>query len=105
MFAHNPRERVKPLSNRNVHHRGMCSSVIVDGREYRSPQELAVLVGGEHRIRWLRGPAKPLTELPCLCEVDVPNTLSEAGFDWRRGVDPMEYFAVPTAATSGTRSS
>jgi hypothetical protein len=30
----------------------------------------------------------------CLCPVDLEATLTRAGFHWRRGTDPMEWFVT-----------
>jgi hypothetical protein len=70
----------------------MCNSVFYQGREYQTPNQLAELVGGKAHIMWLDD--QPHDMNSCLCSVDLEATLKRAGFDWTRGVDPMEWTAL-----------
>ena len=78
----------------------MCNSVIDKGREYDTPRKLAEFIGGENKLVWqhqnpfARWPAgKDWHDLDlCLCGIDLAATLSNAGLNWHRGVDPMEHF-------------
>jgi len=69
----------------------MCNSVRYLDRVYATPAELAQLVGGQDRI--VRGDSINRDVSNCLCPVDLEATLERAGFDWHRGVDPMEWTA------------
>jgi hypothetical protein len=80
----------------------MCNSVFYCGREYKTPAELAVLVGGTDKLVW--GSQNPFVNWPadkdwhatdlCLCPIDLAATLANGGFKWTRGVDPMEWFVT-----------
>lgn len=80
----------------------MCDSVFCNGVEYSTPRKLAVLLGGEEKLVWQD--ANPFTPWPdgkdwkdldlCLCPVELAKTLSAAGFVYRRGDDPMEWFVT-----------
>jgi hypothetical protein len=79
----------------------MCNSVFFQNQEYRTPRQLAHLVGGEDKLVW--GNSNPFRNWPegknwrdldlCLCPIEMEATLSQVGFRWHRGADPMEYFA------------
>lgn len=79
----------------------MCNSVEYEGRVYGTPRQLAELIGGQDRLIW--SGESPFRNLPegkdwrdldlCLCAIELEKTLANAGFHWRRGQDPMEYFA------------
>lgn len=72
----------------------MCNSVIFEKREYRTPKELTALIGGEDALVWVQPLVPPdAVQQPCLCGVDLPQTLKRAGLRWRHGADPMEFFA------------
>ena len=80
----------------------MCNSVHFCGREYNSPAELAILVGGAEKLVWQT--QNPFVGWPpdkdwhamdlCLCPINLEATLSNAGFRWTRGADPFEWFVV-----------
>jgi hypothetical protein len=79
----------------------MCDSVFFENREYRSPRQLAELVGGEDKLVWqTANPFRKWSEGKnwrdldvCLCPINLEATLQQAGFGWRRGEpDPMEVF-------------
>jgi hypothetical protein len=76
----------------------MCNSVRYQDREYQTPTQLAELVGGEVHIAWLAG--RPHDMSGCLCPVDLEETLQQAGFHWRRGVDPMEWTAFKSSGAA-----
>ena len=75
----------------------MCNSVHLGTREFNSPRALAVLLGGTEKIIWQE--SNPFHNAPkgedwqdldlCLCAVDLAATLKQAGFEWKREVDPM----------------
>jgi hypothetical protein len=68
----------------------MCNSVRHLNHEYRSPAQLAELIGVDH-IVWLADVPRDMNG--CLCSIDLETTLQQAGFRWKRGVDPMEWTA------------
>ena len=78
----------------------MCSAVRCADRWYKTPRQLAQLVGGLGNIVW--EPENPsrsdvsATEVldldMCLCAVDLGKTLDVAGYAYRRGTDPMEWY-------------
>lgn len=78
----------------------MCNSVRFQGQWLLSPDQLANLVGGADRIIWQS--ANPIVgsdderrhSEKCLCNVDLAATLTKAGFQWVRGVDPMEWIVA-----------
>jgi hypothetical protein len=67
----------------------MCNSVHYEGREYNKPTALAPLIGGADKLVWRE---KHVKHDLCLCPVDLEATLGNAGFQWTRGPDPMEWF-------------
>jgi hypothetical protein len=69
----------------------MCNSLQYQGRWYQTPSELAEVIGGADRLVWQAGGPQDMDS--CLCPVDLEATLTNAGFRWSRGVDPMEWFA------------
>jgi hypothetical protein len=77
----------------------MCNAVRFDGRWYNTPAELAELVGGAEKLVWqdLEPSAVHAMDL-CLCPIDLAATLSKAGLEWTRGVDPMEWYAAKPSA-------
>jgi len=58
---------------------------------FRRVHVVAELVGGQGKIAWLDN--RPHDMSGCLCSVELEATLQQAGFRWRRGVDPMEWTA------------
>ena len=77
----------------------MCNSVEYEDRRYDTPEELAELLGGADKLVWQR--TNPFVKWPegedwrrtdlCLCPVDLAATLTNAGFVWTKGDDPMEW--------------
>jgi hypothetical protein len=84
----------------------MCNSVLYCEREYNTPSELAVLVGGAEKLVWqdrnrfMGWPADKDRHVmdQCLCQIDLAATLGNAGFKWTRGIDPMEWFVAEPSA-------
>jgi hypothetical protein len=86
----------------------MCDSVIFGDREFGTPRKLAELIGGEDKLIWQK--TNPFVNWPegkdwhdldlCLCPIDLTATLEKAGFNWRRGKDPMEYFVERSSQSS-----
>jgi hypothetical protein len=72
----------------------MCNSVRYLDREYRSPAQLAELVGGVNHVVWSDNRSHDMNG--CLCSIDLEATLQQAGFHWKRGADPMEWIALKT---------
>lgn len=69
----------------------MCNSVFYSNREYRSPAQLVELLGGYDNLVWVDDPSKHDMN-GCLCSIDLETSLRRADFEWKRGVDPMEWF-------------
>jgi hypothetical protein len=80
----------------------MCNSVFYDDAEYDTPRKLATLIGGAHNLIWHgHTPFYPPPDGEdwkdldlCLCQIDLAATLEKAGFGYRRGTDPMEWFVT-----------
>jgi hypothetical protein len=79
----------------------MCNAVIDGDRAYCTPEELGTLVGADNLV-WQDH--NPFSKWPaekdwrvmdmCLCPIDLKKSLDRAGFQYKRGIDPMEWFIV-----------
>jgi hypothetical protein len=86
----------------------MCEAVEFRGQWYNSPRTLAALLGGVDRLVWKEGQSPSLPTLvdsskmdQCLCPIDLEATFVAAGFEWRKGFDPMEWHVIGRTVGGG----